>query len=123
MSRRRTEITMGGPTSKLNPLKLAADRDAFEKLEPAIHTKARLSIVSLLAANESLSFIELRDGLRLTDGNLAAHLRALEDARLIRLRKTGNPNKPTTLVALSAAGRAAFARYLEGLEHIVNRHR
>jgi DNA-binding transcriptional ArsR family regulator len=114
---------MTEPTNKLNQLKLAADLDAFEKLEPAIHTKARLAIVSLLAANESLSFIELRDGLHLTDGNLAAHLRALQAAHLIRLRKTGNPNKPTTLVALSTAGRAAFARYLEGLEQILKRHR
>ena len=80
---------MTDKSTKLSPTKLAADREAFEKLEPAIHTKARLAIVSLLAANESLSFIELRDGLRLTDGNLAAHLRALEDAGLIRLRKTG----------------------------------
>src|SRR5258708_40378213 len=107
---------------KLDATKLAVDLQAFEKLDPAIHTKARLAIVSLLAANESLSFIELRDGLRLTDGNLAAHLRALENAGLIRLRKTGNPNKPTTLVSLSTAGRAAFTRYLEGLAHIVNRH-
>jgi DNA-binding transcriptional ArsR family regulator len=109
-------------STKLNQTKLAADREAFEKLEPAIHTKARLAIVSLLAANESLSFIELRDGLRLTDGNLAAHLRALETANLIRQRKTGNPNKPTTLISLSLAGRTAFTRYLEGLAHIVNRH-
>src|SRR5476649_2172619 len=103
---------------KLNPMKLAADLEAFQKLEPAIHTKARLAIVSLLAANESLSFIELRDGLRLTDGNLAAHLRALDNAGLVRLRKTGNPNKPTTLVSLSTTGRDAFTLYLEGLEHI-----
>jgi DNA-binding transcriptional ArsR family regulator len=109
--------------NKLNQTKLAVDRAAFDKLEPAIHTKARLSIVSVLAANESLSFTELRDGLRLTDGNLAAHLRALEQAGLVRLRKIGNPNKPTTAVSLSAAGRSAFARYLEGLEHIVKRHR
>jgi DNA-binding transcriptional ArsR family regulator len=108
---------------KLNPAKLAIDLQAFEKLNPAIHTKARLAIVSLLAANESLSFIELRDGLRLTDGNLAAHLRALENAGLIRLRKTGNPNKPTTMAVLSAAGRNAFTLYLQGLEHIVKRHR
>ena len=108
---------------KLNPTKLAADLEAFEKLEPAIHTKARLAIVSLLAANESLSFIELRDGLRLTDGNLAAHLRALDEAGLVRLRKTGNPNKPTTMVSLTTAGRNAFALYLEGLEHILKRHR
>ena len=114
---------MAGKIGKLNSTKLAADREAFEKLEPAIHTKVRLAIVSVLAANDSLSFIELRDGLRLTDGNLAAHLRALGDASLIRLLKTGNPNKPTTVVSLSAAGRNAFARYLEGLEHIVKRHR
>lgn len=114
---------MANKSGQLNPTKLAADLEAFEKLEPAIHTKSRLAIVSVLAANRSLSFIELRNGLRLTDGNLAAHLRALEDAGLIRVHKTGNPNKPTTMVSLSAAGRSAFARYLEGLEHILNRHR
>jgi DNA-binding transcriptional ArsR family regulator len=114
---------MTDKSAKLSPTKLAADLDAFEKLEPAIHTKARLAIVSLLAANESLSFIELRDGLRLTDGNLAAHLRALEGANLIRLRKTGNPRKPTTMISLSVTGRTAFTRYLEGLEQILKRHR
>jgi DNA-binding transcriptional ArsR family regulator len=114
---------MADKLGKLNPTKLAVDRAAFDKLEPAIHTKARLAIVSVLAVNESLSFTELRDGLELTDGNLAAHLRALEQAGLVRLRKIGNPNKPTTAVSLSATGRNAFTRYLEGLEHIVKRHR
>jgi len=108
---------------KLTPTKLAIHREAFDKLEPAIHTKARLAIMSVLAASESLSFTELRDGLQLTDGNLAAHLRALVDADLVRLRKIGNPNKPTTAVSLSATGRNAFMRYLDGLEHIVKRHR
>jgi DNA-binding transcriptional ArsR family regulator len=114
---------MAEKPDKLNPTKLAADLQAFDKLEPAIHTKSRLVIVSVLAANDSLAFIELRDGLRLTDGNLAAHLRALKTAGLIHLQKTGNSNKPTTMVSLSVAGRSAFTRYLEGLEHIVNRHR
>ena len=114
---------MAGKLEKLSPTKLAADREAFDKLEPAIHTKARLAIVSVLAASESLSFTELRDGLQLTDGNLAAHLRALENAGLVRLRKIGNPNKPTTLISLSSAGRTAFKRYLEGLEQILKRHR
>jgi len=108
---------------KLNLAKLAEDLQAFDKLEPAIHSKARLAIVSVLAANENLTFVELRDALRLSDGNLAAHLRALDAAGIIRLRKTGNPNKPITIVALSATGRQSFARYLEGLEHIVKRHR
>jgi DNA-binding transcriptional ArsR family regulator len=104
-------------------MKSMIDRKVFDKLEPAIHTKARLAIVSVLATNESLSFTELRDGLQLTDGNLAAHLRALEDAGLVGLRKIGNPNKPTTMISLSAAGRASFKRYLDGLEQIVKGHR
>ena len=109
--------------TKLDTARLAADLSALDKLEPIIHTKGRLGIVSVLAAQESMTFVELRDTLSLTDGNLAAHLRALDAAGIIRLRKVGNPNKPTTVVALSANGRNAFRRYLEGLEHLVKRHR
>lgn len=113
-------------TGKLTPAdrtKLAADRAALDKLAPAIHSKTRLAIVSALAAHEPLSFVELRSVLGLTDGNLAAHLRALEDAGMVRLRKAGNRSKPITVASLSAAGRNAFTRYLEGLEHILKRHR
>ena len=106
----------------MNKIELA-DLRAFDKLEPVIHSKARLAIVSLLAVNESLQFVELRRALRLTDGNLAAHLRALDAAGFLRLRKVGNPSKPVTAVSLTASGRTAFTRYLEGLEHIVKRHR
>ena len=111
------------PDTKLNIAPLAQDLEAFDKLEPLIHSRARLALLSVLAAHEALSFVELRNGLRLTDGNLAAHLRALEQASFIRLKKTGNPGKPITVISLSAEGRRAFERYLEGLEHIVKRHR
>jgi DNA-binding MarR family transcriptional regulator len=113
-------------TAKLNKgtvAELASDLQAFDKLEPVIHSKARLAIVSVLAANDSFTFVELRDGLRLTDGNLAAHLRALERARFVSLRKGDEDSKPVTKVSLTATGRSAFTRYLEGLEHIINRHR
>jgi DNA-binding MarR family transcriptional regulator len=110
-------------TNKLSNVKLAADLEAFDKLEPVIHSKGRLAIVSVLAATESLTFTELRDTLRLTDGNLAAHLRSLEAAGFVRLRKVGDTGKPLTAITLTGGGRSAFARYLEGLEHIVKRHR
>jgi len=113
-------------TGKLNrkpPTFLAADLGAFEKLDTAFHSRVRLSLVSVLAVNESLSFTELRDGLSLTDGNLAAHLRALARAGVIKQRKIGNPLKPTTLISLSANGRTNFRKYLDGLAHIVKRHR
>lgn len=114
---------MATTATKRKPTFLAADLSAFEKLDTAIHSKVRLSLVSILAVNEALSFTELRDGLELTDGNLAAHLRALAHAGIIRQRKVGNPLKPTTLISLSASGRTNFRRYLDGLAYLVKRHR
>ncbi len=114
---------MGTKSSTLKWPELAADLAALEKLAPVIHTKGRLAIVSVLAATESLTFTELRDVLRLTDGNLAAHLRALDAAGFVRMTKRGGDGKPVTVIALSASGRTAFGRYLDGLEHIVKRHR
>ncbi len=113
---------MTGKLSKVNLAKLATDVAAFDKLEHVIHIKGRLAIVSVLAATESLPFTELRDVLGLTDGNLASHLRALDEAGYVcRSKRTGG--KPVTFIALTASGRSAFRRYLDGLEHIVKRHR
>src|SRR5882724_9537344 len=95
------------------------DLRAFEKIDSVIHSKVRLSIVSVLAVNDALSFTELRDGLHLTDGNLAAHLRALLGEGVLRQRKVGNPLKPTTLLSLSPSGRASFRKYLDGLAYLV----
>jgi len=105
-----------------NVTALAAELRVFDKLEPVIHEKVRLALVSVLAVNRSLTFTQLRDGLRLTDGNLAAHLRALGDAGFIRHRKEGT-GKPVTAISLTSSGRTAFVKYLDGLEHIVKRHR
>ncbi|HUK81620.1 MAG TPA: transcriptional regulator [Verrucomicrobiae bacterium] len=102
---------------------LASHVETFRKLEQVIHVKGRLSIISVLAATESLPFTELRDLLSLTDGNLAAHLVALNNAGYIRMVKRGANGKPLTFISLTAAGRNAFTRYLEGLERIVKRHR
>lgn len=101
----------------------ASDLRAFEKIDSVVHSPARLAIVSVLASNEMASFTELRDGLDLTDGNLAAHLRALTAAGMLREKKVGSVLKPTTYFSLSAGGRTAFEKYLEALAHIVKRHR
>ncbi len=114
---------MTGKLTTAERTKLAAHVAAFGKLAAVIHSKTRLAIVSVLAAHQSLSFVELRDALDLTDGNLAAHLQALDRAGMIRLRKVAAYPKPITVASLSAAGRHAFRRYLEGLEHILRCHR
>jgi DNA-binding MarR family transcriptional regulator len=110
--------------SKTNLAKLASHAEALGKIEEVIHVKGRLSIVSVLAAAQSLTFTEVRDLLGLTDGNLAAHLRALDDAGYVRSVKRGSGSgKPLTHISLTTAGRNAFRRYLGGLESIVKRHR
>jgi DNA-binding transcriptional ArsR family regulator len=91
-------------------------RYAYEGLARVIHEKARLSILTALAANpEGALFPELKELCALTDGNLARHLQALDEAGLIEIRKRSR----ATLCRLSASGRAQFEAYLAELERVV----
>jgi len=93
--------------------------DAFEKLDRVIHERGRLAIMSLLAATESLSFKELKEHLRMTDGNLSVHMRTLEESDYILVHKSFVNRKPRTDYTLTAAGRQAFQEYIQTLEEIV----
>ena len=92
---------------------------AIEKLDRVIHEKGRLAIMSLLAATESLGFKELKEQLRMTDGNLCVHMRTLEESGYISVRKSFVNRKPRTEYSLTASGRQAFRQYIETLEEIV----
>jgi DNA-binding transcriptional ArsR family regulator len=99
--------------------KLSGAGAAAPKLDQLIHERARLGIVSALAANEMLSFQELRDLLVLTDGNLAVHARRLEDAGYVSCEKRFEGRVPRTEFRLTAAGRRALADYLVRMESII----
>ena len=100
--------------------KIAAGRFAYDGLDRTIHERARLSILSSLAAHgQELTFNDLKDLCQLTDGNLSRHLAILEEARLVSVRKGFQGNRPQTTVTLSAAGRRRFAEYIEILESVV----
>jgi DNA-binding MarR family transcriptional regulator len=88
-------------------------------LDALIHHRLRLGMVSALAANESLSFTELRDLLRTTDGNLSVHARKLEDAGYVTCTKHFASRRPRTDYRLSAAGRHALQRYLSHMEALI----
>lgn len=91
-------------------------RYAYSGLERIFHEKARLSILTSLAANKSgLLFPDLKEMCALTDGNLARHLQALQEAELILVKKS--PGR--THVRMSASGRKRFVAYLEELERVV----
>jgi DNA-binding MarR family transcriptional regulator len=89
------------------------------RLDPVIHERVRLGIVGALAARESMRFGELKALLRLTDGNLAVHARRLEEAGYVAVAKSFEGRVPRTDFRLTAAGRAALARYLREMEAFV----
>jgi len=95
----------------------------FQKLDRLIHEKARMGIMSLLAATPELSFTEIRDQLRLTDGNLSIQIKTLQEAGYIAVTKSFHKKRPRTTCALTAAGRRAFAAYLDTLEKIIEQSR
>ncbi len=94
-------------------------RPTPHELDPLIHERLRLGILSALAVQESLSFTELRDLLGTTDGNLSVQARRLESAGYVICEKKFENRKPRSTYRLSRAGRAALEEYLETLSNLV----
>jgi len=90
-----------------------------EAIDPVVHERVRLAIVSALMVTSSLSFGELKDSLGLTDGNLSAHLQTLEKAGYVKVTKSFRARRPHTEATLTAKGRKAFARYLDTLRRMI----
>ena len=89
------------------------------KLDRLIHERLRLGILSALAANESLTFNELKKLLKTTDGNLSVHARKLEDAHYVACTKSFEGRLPRTEYRLTAPGRRALERYLDHMEALI----
>ena len=97
--------------------------EPFLQLDRVIHEKGRLAIMSMLAATPELSFTELRDTLDMTDGNINTHIRTLQEAGYIVVSKSYEKNRPFTTCSLTAAGKKAFAGYIDLLEQILQQTR
>lgn len=93
--------------------------EPFLQIDRVIHEKGRMGIMSLLAASPELSFTEMRETLEMTDGNLTSHIRTLQEAGYVSIAKTYQNNRPLTTCSLTAAGRKAFATYIDLLDLIV----
>ncbi len=92
-------------------------------LDPIIHVRVRLGIVSALAVEESLTFNELKDRLETSDGNLSVHARRLEEAGYVEIRKSFEGRIPRTDYRLTETGRQALQRYLDHMEALIERVR
>src|SRR5262245_38756701 len=103
---------------------MRAKSATIESLDRIIHERARLAIVSALAAEPELTFAELRRATGLTDGNLSVQLRTLEDAGYVSLTKSeAGGRKSRTTARLTASGKKAFSSYLATLDRVLGRWR
>lgn len=89
------------------------------ELDRLIHERMRLGIVSALAANQSLTFNELKKLLKTTDGNLSVHARKLEEADYIACTKSFEGRMPKTEYRLTERGRQALEKYLRHMEALI----
>jgi len=93
------------------------------ELNETIHQTVRLRIMAALVtleAGNEVDFTYLRDLLKVTDGNLGAHLRKLEEAGYIAVNKTFVDRKPRTFVSVTIEGRRVFQEHVKALEAILN---
>lgn len=94
----------------------------MSQLDNIIHQPARLRIMASLVAldpGEQVDFVYLRKILKLTDGNLGAHLSKLEKAGYVKIQKTFIARKPRTFINATGKGRDAFNEHTAALKHII----
>jgi DNA-binding HxlR family transcriptional regulator len=107
----------------------AADPHASKAKHPAnsldrlIHERMRLGIISALAANESLTFNDLKNLMHTTDGNLSVHARKLEDGGYIACTKSFEGRLPKTEYKLTTAGKRALENYVSHMEILIKQVR
>lgn len=90
------------------------------EVDRLIHERLRLGILSALAVSDSLTFNELKNLMRATDGNLSVHARKLEHAKYIACAKSFEGRLPKTEFRITELGRRALLRYLDHMEALIS---
>jgi len=94
-------------------------KDILANLNKAFESRIRLGIMSVLMVNDWMEFNSLKELLETTDGNLASHLKALEEKDLIRMKKQFVGRKPNTSYQATESGKTLFKIHLDALEELI----
>ena len=108
-------------TRRAKPLAISgsaasAENSRFDRL---VYERVRLGMMSALAVRDELTFSELKALFNVSDGNLSAHARKLEEAKYVTCTKSFDGRRPKSVYRLTAAGRAALNRYLDHVEAVI----
>lgn len=94
-------------------------KNFIEKLNKVFDSRIRLGIMSALLVNEEVNFNQLKELIQVTDGNLASHLKTLEESAYIKVKKGFIGRKTNTTYIVTKAGEKAFKLHLEALEQMI----
>jgi len=91
----------------------------IEKLNKIFDHRIRLGIMSALMVNEDVNFNFLKQLLGVTDGNLASHIKPLEENKYIKVNKSFIGKKTNTTYTITKLGEKAFREHLTALEEMI----
>lgn len=94
-------------------------KNPIENLNKLFDSRIRLGIMSALMVNSTINFNELKELIKVTDGNLASHLKALEENGYVKVHKGFIGRKTNTTYAVTKTGEKAFKNHIDALEHMI----
>jgi len=94
-------------------------KDILKDLDKAFENKVRLGIMSALVVNSFLDFNNLKELLGVTDGNLASHLKNLEQKKYVKVKKEFVGRKPNTKYSATKVGKASFKKHIKAIERLL----
>ena len=94
-------------------------KNPIENLNKTFDSRVRLGIMSALMVNAEINFNDLKELIQVTDGNLASHIKALEDSGYIKVNKGFVGRKTNTVYTATKAGEKAFRAHLDALEQMI----
>ncbi|MCE3281719.1 MAG: transcriptional regulator [Chitinophagaceae bacterium] len=94
-------------------------KNIIEHLNKLFDSRLRLGIMSALMVNEEVNFNELKELMQATDGNLASHIKALEEVGFIKVQKGFVGRKTNTTYSVTKSGEKAFKAHLDALEKMI----
>jgi DNA-binding MarR family transcriptional regulator len=115
----KSGVEAAAKTERLRTVRSYVADKGLKDFDRLIYERVRLGVMSALSVSESMSFNELKELLKTTDGNLSAHARKLEEAGYISCRKSFAARVPKTQYALTTKGRRVFERYLAHMESLI----
>lgn len=93
----------------------------IENINKLFDHRIRLGIMSILMVNDDADFNRLKELLDVTDGNLASHVKALENAEYILIEKQFIDRKPNTRYSATKLGKLEFKKHIEALEKLIKK--